>query len=169
MFGQFTEKARRVVIYAQEEARRMGHNFVGTEHLLLGLIREANSLPAKVLQSLGLDLETVRGEVLKATGRGPAIGPNEEVAFTPRAKKVVLELAGEEARALGNSFIGPEHLLLGLIREGEGVAAQVLLAAGADLNHRIFRRELCRLNDLGGNLFIYKEVLAERLSHKVRG
>ncbi|MGC8487655.1 MAG: ATP-dependent Clp protease ATP-binding subunit [Clostridia bacterium] len=134
MFGQFTEKARRVVIYAQEEARRMGHNFVGTEHLLLGLIREANSLPSKVLQSLGLDLETVRGEVLKATGRGPSIGPNEDVAFTPRAKKVVLELAGEEARALGNSFIGPEHLLLGLIREGEGVAAQVLLAAGADLN-----------------------------------
>jgi len=134
MFGQFTEKARRVVIYAQEEARRMGHNFVGTEHLLLGLIRETNALPAKVLQSLGLDLETVRGEVLKATGRGPAIGPNEEVAFTPRAKKVVLELAGEEARALGHNYIGPEHLLLGLIREGEGVAAQVLLAAGADLN-----------------------------------
>ncbi|MCL6562884.1 MAG: ATP-dependent Clp protease ATP-binding subunit [Firmicutes bacterium] len=134
MFGQFTEKARRVVIHAQEEARRMGHNFVGTEHLLLGLIREQNSVPAKVLQSIGLDLETVRAEVLKATGRGPAIGPNEEVAFTPRAKKVVLELAGEEARALGHNYIGPEHLLLGLIREGEGVAAQVLLAAGADLN-----------------------------------
>lgn len=134
MFGQFTEKARRVVIYAQEEARRMGHNFVGTEHLLLGLIRESNALPGKVLQSLGLDLDTVRTEVLKATGRGPAIGPNEEVAFTPRAKKVVLELAGDEARALGHNFIGPEHLLLGLIREGEGVAAQVLLASGADLN-----------------------------------
>ena len=134
MFGQFTEKARRVVIYAQEEARRMGHNFVGTEHLLLGLIRETNALPAKLLQSLGLDLETVRGEVLKATGRGPAIGPNEEVAFTPRAKKVVLELGREEAEALGHNYIGPEHLLLGLIREGEGVAAQVLLAAGADLN-----------------------------------
>ncbi len=134
MFGQFTEKARRVVIHAQEEARRMGHNFVGTEHLLLGLIREQNSLPAKVLQSIGLDLDTVRAEVLKATGRGPAIGPNEEVAFTPRAKKVVLELAGEEARSLGHNYIGPEHLLLGLIREGEGVAAQVLLASGADLN-----------------------------------
>ncbi len=134
MFGQFTEKARRVVIHAQEEARRMGHNFVGTEHLLLGLIREQNSLPSKVLQSIGLDLDTVRAEVLKATGRGPAIGPNEEVAFTPRAKKVVLELAGEEARSLGHNYIGPEHLLLGLIREGEGVAAQVLLAAGADLN-----------------------------------
>jgi ATP-dependent Clp protease ATP-binding subunit ClpC len=134
MFGQFIEKARRVVINAQDEARRMGHNFVGTEHLLLGLIRESNSLPAKILQSLGLDLETVRSEVLKATGRGPAIGPNEEVVFTPRAKKVVLELAGEEARALNQNYIGPEHLLLGLIREGEGVAAQVLLAAGADLN-----------------------------------
>ncbi|NMP22155.1 ATP-dependent Clp protease ATP-binding subunit [Sulfobacillus harzensis] len=134
MFGQFTEKARRVVIHAQDEARRMGHNFVGTEHLLLGLIRESNSLPAKILQSIGLDLETVRAEVLKATGRGPAIGPNEEVTFTPRAKKVVLELAGEEARALNQNYIGPEHLLLGLIREGEGVAAQVLLAAGADLN-----------------------------------
>lgn len=134
MFGQFTEKARRVVIHAQDEARRMGHNFVGTEHLLLGLIRESNSLPAKILQSIGLDLETVRAEILKATGRGPAIGPNEEVTFTPRAKKVVLELAGEEARALNQNYIGPEHLLLGLIREGEGVAAQVLLAAGADLN-----------------------------------
>jgi ATP-dependent Clp protease ATP-binding subunit ClpC len=134
MFGQFTDKARRVVIHAQEEARRMGHNFVGTEHLLLGLIREQSSLPSKVLQSIGLDLDTVRAEVLKATGRGPAIGPNEEVAFTPRAKKVVLELAGEEARSLGHNYIGPEHLLLGLIREGEGIAAQVLLAAGADLN-----------------------------------
>lgn len=134
MFGQFTEKARRVVIHAQEEARRMGHNFVGTEHLLLGLIREHDSAPSKVLRSIGLDLDAVRAEVLKATGRGPAIGPNEEVAFTPRAKKVVLELAGEEARSLGHNYIGPEHLLLGLIREGEGVAAQVLLAAGADLN-----------------------------------
>lgn len=151
MFGQFTEKARRVVIHAQDEARRMGHNFVGTEHLLLGLIRETNSLPAKVLQSIGLDLETVRAEVLKATGRGPAIGPNEEVTFTPRAKKVVLELAGEEARALNQNYIGPEHLLLGLIREGEGVAAQVLLAAGADLNK--VRHQLMHANsNAGGNV-----------------
>lgn len=148
MFGQFTEKARRVVIHAQDEARRMGHNFVGTEHLLLGLIRENNSLPAKILQSIGLDLDTVRAEVLKATGRGPAIGANEEVTFTPRAKKVVLELAGEEARALSQNYIGPEHLLLGLIREGEGVAAQVLLAAGADLNK--VRHQLVHANT-GGN------------------
>ncbi len=149
MFGQFTEKARRVVIHAQDEARRMGHNFVGTEHLLLGLIRETNSLPAKILQSIGLDLETVRAEVLKATGRGPAIGPNEEVTFTPRAKKVVLELAGEEARALNQNYIGPEHLLLGLIREGEGVAAQVLLAAGADLNK--VRHQLMHANSSTGS------------------
>ncbi len=149
MFGQFTEKARRVVIHAQDEARRMGHNFVGTEHLLLGLIRETNSLPAKILQSIGLDLETVRAEVLKATGRGPAIGPNEEVTFTPRAKKVVLELAGEEARALNQNYIGPEHLLLGLIREGEGVAAQVLLAAGADLNK--VRHQLMHANSNTGS------------------
>ncbi|MDA8207027.1 MAG: ATP-dependent Clp protease ATP-binding subunit [Thermaerobacter sp.] len=148
MFGQFTEKARRVVIHAQDEARRMGHNFVGTEHLLLGLIRETNSLPAKILQSIGLDSETVRAEVLKATGRGPAIGPNEEVTFTPRAKKVVLELAGEEARSLNQSYIGPEHLLLGLIREGEGVAAQVLLAAGADLNK--VRHQLMHANSNAG-------------------
>ncbi len=148
MFGQFTEKARRVVIHAQDEARRMGHNFVGTEHLLLGLIRESNSLPAKILQSIGLDLETVRAEVLKATGRGPAIGPNEEVTFTPRAKKVVLELAGEEARSLNQNYIGPEHLLLGLIREGEGVAAQVLLAAGADLNK--VRHQLVHANNNPG-------------------
>ncbi|MDA8195428.1 MAG: ATP-dependent Clp protease ATP-binding subunit [Thermaerobacter sp.] len=148
MYGQFTEKARRVVIHAQDEARRMGHNFVGTEHLLLGLIRESNSLPAKILQSIGLDLDTVRAEVLKATGRGPAIGPNEEVTFTPRAKKVVLELAGEEARALSQNYIGPEHLLLGLIREGEGVAAQVLLAAGADLNK--VRHQLIHANANSG-------------------
>ncbi|AEJ38478.1 class III stress response-related ATPase [Sulfobacillus acidophilus TPY] len=150
MFGQFTEKARRVVINAQDEARRMGHNFVGTEHLLLGLIRESNSLPAKILQSIGLDLETVRSEVLKATGRGPAIGPNEEVVFTPRAKKVVLELAGEEARALNQNYIGPEHLLLGLIREGEGVAAQVLLAAGADLN-KVRHQLIQATGNTGGN------------------
>ncbi len=149
MFGSFTEKARRVVIHAQDEARRMGHNFVGTEHLLLGLIRESNSLPAKILQSIGLDLETVRAEVLKATGRGPAIAPNEEVTFTPRAKKVVLELAGEEARALNQNYIGPEHLLLGLIREGEGVAAQVLLAAGADLNK--VRHQLMHANSNAGS------------------
>jgi ATP-dependent Clp protease ATP-binding subunit ClpC len=148
MFGQFTEKARRVVIHAQDEARRMGHNFVGTEHLLLGLIRETNSLPAKILQSIGLDSETVRAEVLKATGRGPAIGPNEEVTFTPRAKKVVLELAGEEARSLNQNYIGPEHLLLGLIREGEGVAAQVLLQAGADLNK--VRHQLMHANSNAG-------------------
>lgn len=149
MFGSFTEKARRVVIYAQDEARRMGHNFVGTEHLLLGLIRETSSLPAKILQSIGLDLETVRTEVLKATGRGPALGPNEEVTFTPRAKKVVLELAGDEARSLNQNFIGPEHLLLGLIREGEGVAAQVLLAAGADLNK--VRHQLMHANSSAGS------------------
>lgn len=149
MFGQFTEKARRVVIHAQDEARRMGHNFVGTEHLLLGLIRETNSLPAKILQSIGLDLDTVRAEVLKATGRGPAIGPNEEVTFTPRAKKVVLELAAEEARALNQNYIGPEHLLLGLIREGEGVAAQVLLTAGADLNK--VRHQLMHANASTGS------------------
>lgn len=148
MFGQFTEKARRVVIHAQDEARRMGHNFVGTEHLLLGLIRETNSLPAKILQSIGLDLETVRAEVLKATGRGPAIGPSEEVTFTPRAKKVVLELAGEEARSLNQNYIGPEHLLLGLIREGEGVAAQVLLGSGADLNK--VRHQLMHANSNSG-------------------
>jgi len=131
MFERFTERARRVIILAQDEAKRLNHSAVGTEHLLLGIIREGEGVASKVLESLGISAERVRAEIEAAIGRGDRT-PYEEVAFTPRAKKV-LELALDEARRLGHNYIGTEHLLLGLIREGEGVAARVLEAMGADL------------------------------------
>jgi len=131
MFERFTERARRVIILAQEEAKRLNHSAVGTEHILLGIIREGEGVASKVLESLNISPERVRAEIESAIGRGERT-PYEEVAFTPRAKKV-LELALDEARRLGHNYIGTEHLLLGLIREGEGVAARVLEAMGADL------------------------------------
>ena len=133
MFQRFTERAQKALVLAQEEARRLQYNFVGTEHLLLGLIREGDGVAAKVLVSMGITLERVRQEVEKVIGRGstPAEG---EIGLTPRAKKVVLEFSAEEARHLGHNYIGPEHILLGLIREGEGVAARVLVNLGADLD-----------------------------------
>ncbi|HEX9531704.1 MAG TPA: ATP-dependent Clp protease ATP-binding subunit, partial [bacterium] len=127
----FTERARRVIILAQEEAKRLNHSAVGTEHILLGIIREGEGVASKVLESLNISPDRVRAEIESAIGRGERT-PYEEVAFTPRAKKV-LELALDEARRLGHNYIGTEHLLLGLIREGEGVAARVLEAMGADL------------------------------------
>ncbi len=132
MFERFTERARRVIILAQEEAKRLNHSAVGTEHILLGIIREGEGVASKVLESLNISPERVRAEIEGAIGRGER-SPHEEVAFTPRAKKV-LELALDEARRLGHNYIGTEHLLLGLIREGEGVAARVLEAMGADLD-----------------------------------
>ncbi len=131
MFERFTERARRVIILAQEEAKRLNHSAVGTEHILLGIIREGEGVASKVLESLNINPDRVRAEIESAIGRGERT-PYEEVAFTPRAKKV-LELALDEARRLGHNYIGTEHLLLGLIREGEGVAARVLEAMGADL------------------------------------
>jgi len=131
MFERFTERARRVIILAQEEAKRLNHSAVGTEHILLGIIREGEGVASKVLESLNISPDRVRAEIESAIGRGERT-PYEEVAFTPRAKKV-LELALDEARRLGHNYIGTEHLLLGLIREGEGVAARVLEAMGADL------------------------------------
>ncbi|HLE78362.1 MAG TPA: ATP-dependent Clp protease ATP-binding subunit [bacterium] len=131
MFERFTERARRVIILAQEEAKRLNHSAVGTEHILLGIIREGEGVASKVLESLNISPDRVRSEIEAAIGRGERT-PYEEVAFTPRAKKV-LELALDEARRLGHNYIGTEHLLLGLIREGEGVAARVLEAMGADL------------------------------------
>jgi ATP-dependent Clp protease ATP-binding subunit ClpC len=132
MFERFTERARRVIILAQEEAKRLNHSAVGTEHILLGIIREGEGVASKVLESLNISPDRVRAEIEGAIGRGER-APHEEVAFTPRAKKV-LELALDEARRLGHNYIGTEHLLLGLIREGEGVAARVLEAMGADLD-----------------------------------
>ncbi|PKQ15911.1 MAG: NDP-hexose 4-ketoreductase [Actinobacteria bacterium HGW-Actinobacteria-7] len=131
MFERFTEKARRVVVYAQEEARMLNQNYIGTEHLLLGLIREQDGIASKALESLSISLEDVHAQVEDLIGRGTFV-PTGHIPFTPRAKKV-LELSLREALQLGHNYIGTEHILLGLIREGEGVAAQVLLNLGADL------------------------------------
>ncbi len=131
MFERFTEKARRVVVYAQEEARMLNQNYIGTEHLLLGLIREQDGIAAKALESLNISLEDVHAQVEDLIGRGTFV-PTGHIPFTPRAKKV-LELSLREALQLGHNYIGTEHILLGLIREGEGVAAQVLINLGADL------------------------------------
>jgi ATP-dependent Clp protease ATP-binding subunit ClpC len=132
MFERFTDRARRVVVLAQEEARMLNHNYIGTEHILLGLIHEGEGVAAKALESLGISLEGVRNQVEEIIGQGQQ-APSGHIPFTPRAKKV-LELSLREALQLGHTSIGTEHILLGLIREGEGVAAQVLVKLGADLN-----------------------------------
>ncbi|MGH2683207.1 MAG: ATP-dependent Clp protease ATP-binding subunit [Actinomycetota bacterium] len=132
MFERFTDRARRVVVLAQEEARMLNHNYIGTEHILLGLIHEGEGVAAKALESLGISLEAVRSQVEEIIGQGQS-APTGHIPFTPRAKKV-LELSLREALQLGHNYIGTEHILLGLIREGEGVAAQVLQKLGADLN-----------------------------------
>jgi ATP-dependent Clp protease ATP-binding subunit ClpC len=132
MFEKFTDKARRVVVLAQEEAKMLNHNYIGTEHLLLGLIHEGEGVAAKSLEALNISLEQVREQVQEIIGQGQT-PPTGHIPFTPRAKKV-LELSLREALQLGHSYIGTEHLLLGLIREGEGVAAQVLTKLGADAN-----------------------------------
>ncbi len=132
MFERFTDRARRVVVLAQEEARLLNHNYIGTEHILLGLIHEGEGVAAKALESLGISLEAVRHQVEEIIGQGGS-SPSGHIPFTPRAKKV-LELSLREALQLGHNYIGTEHILLGLIREGEGVAAQVLVKLGADLS-----------------------------------
>ncbi|MBN9158795.1 MULTISPECIES: ATP-dependent Clp protease ATP-binding subunit [unclassified Microbacterium] len=132
MFERFTDRARRVVVLAQEEAKMLNHNYIGTEHILLGLIHEGEGAAAKALESLGISLESVREQVQDIIGQGQQ-QPTGHIPFTPRAKKV-LELSLREALQLGHNYIGTEHILLGLIREGEGVAAQVLVKLGADLN-----------------------------------
>ena len=131
MFERFTDRARRVLVLAQEEARLLNHSFIGTEHILLGLIHEGEGVAAKALDSLGITLEAVREKVEETIGMTGA-PPSGSPPFTPRAKKV-LELSLREALQLGHSYIGTEHMLLGLVREGEGVAAQVLVSLGADL------------------------------------
>ena len=132
MFERFTDRARRVVVLAQEEARLLNHSYIGTEHILLGLIHEGEGVAAKALESLGISLEAVRSQVEEIIGQGGS-SPAGHIPFTPRAKKV-LELSLREALQLGHNYIGTEHILLGLIREGEGVAAQVLVKLGADLS-----------------------------------
>jgi ATP-dependent Clp protease ATP-binding subunit ClpC len=132
MFNRFTERARKVIVFAKEEARRFNHDYIGTEHLLLGLIREGEGVASAVLQKLGVDLESIRIEVEKLVQPGPQTQVVGDIPFTPRSKKA-LELSAEEARALGHNYIGTEHLLLGLVKEGEGMAYRVLLNLGLDL------------------------------------
>jgi ATP-dependent Clp protease ATP-binding subunit ClpC len=146
MFGRFTERAQRVIVLSQEEARRLGHNVVGTEHILLGLVAEGHGVAARALQELGA-LEQVRSEVERVIGRGEGMTIGQ-IGFTPRAKRV-LELAFDEARQLGHTYIGTEHILLGLIREGEGVAAQVLHNLGVDLE-RVRKQVLDLLGEGAG-------------------
>ncbi len=144
MFGRFTERAQKVLALAQEEASRLGHSGVGTEHILLGLVREGEGIAAKALVSLGLSSDKIQKEVEKIIGRGP--GQSAGMAYTPRAKKVI-ELSIDEARKLGHNYVGTEHILLGLIREGEGVAARVLANLGVSLNKA--RQQVLQL--LGGD------------------
>ena len=132
MLERFSDRARRVVVLAQEEARMLDHNYIGTEHILLGLIHEGDGVAARSLESLGISLDAVRQQVEEIIGRGQQ-APSGHIPFTPRAKKV-LELSLREALQLGHGYIGTEHILLGLLREGDGVAAQVLVTLGADLN-----------------------------------
>jgi Clp amino terminal domain, pathogenicity island component/UvrB/uvrC motif len=132
MFERFTDRARRVVVLAQEEARMLNHAHIGTEHLLLGLAHEGQGVAARALEALGISLEAVRREVEETIGRGEQ-SPSGHIPFTPRAKKV-LELSLRESTQLGHQYIGTEHILLGLLLEGEGVAAQVLVKMGTDLN-----------------------------------
>ncbi len=132
MFERFTDRARRVVVLAQDEARMLNHNYIGTEHILLGLLHEGEGVAAKALESLGISLDTVRQQVEEIIGQGQQ-APSGHIPFTPRAKKV-LELSLRESLQLGHNYIGTEHILLGLIREGDGVAAQVLVRLGADRN-----------------------------------
>jgi ATP-dependent Clp protease ATP-binding subunit ClpC len=131
MFERFTDRSRRVVVLAQEEARMLSHSYIGTEHILLGLVHEGEGVAAKALESLGISLERVRQQVEEIIGQGQTL-PGGHIPFTPRAKKV-LELSLREAIDLGHNYIGTEHILLGILREGEGVAADVLGKLGADL------------------------------------
>jgi ATP-dependent Clp protease ATP-binding subunit ClpC len=147
MFERFTDRARRVVVLAQEEARMLNHNYIGTEHILIGLIREDGGVAAKGLESLGISVDAVRQQVEDIVGMGEQ-APSGHVPFTPRAKKV-LELSLREALQLGYDYIGTEHILLGLIREGDGVAAQVLVRLGADLN-QVRQQVIQRLHGFQG-------------------
>jgi ATP-dependent Clp protease ATP-binding subunit ClpC len=143
MFERFTDRARRVVVCAQEEARALDHNYIGTEHILLGLVREGGGVAVKTLESLGVSPDAIRQRVEEIIGRGQHT-PSGHIPFTPQAKKV-LELSLREARQLGHHYIGTEHILLGLISEGDGVAAQVLTGLGAE--HDRVQQQATRLLD----------------------
>jgi ATP-dependent Clp protease ATP-binding subunit ClpC len=164
MFERFTDRARRVVVLAQEEARMLSHNYIGTEHILLGLAREGEGVAARALESLGIGLAAVRRQVEEIIGRGQHL-PSGHIPFTPRAKKV-LELSLSEARRLGHNYISTEHMLLGLIREGEGVGAQVLVRLGADLNQlrsQVIRQVADREPEATGRISVVGEPEADVL------
>ena len=173
MFERFTDRARRVVVLAQEEARMLDHNYIGTEHILLGLIREGDGVAARVLESLRISLDAVRQKVEEIIGRGEQ-APSGHIPFTPRAKKV-LELSLREALLLDHNYIGTEHILLGLIREGKGVAPQVLVTLGADLG-RVRQQVIQLLHDrqdegvsgggspLSGDALLQVDMLDRRLT-----
>jgi ATP-dependent Clp protease ATP-binding subunit ClpC len=144
VFEKFTDRARRVVVQAQEEARTLNHDYIGTEHILLGLVHEGQGVAAKALESLGIGLEAVRQRVEDVVPPGQVEVRSGHIPFTPRAKRV-LELSLGEAKQLGHRYIGTEHILLGLIREGDGAGAQVLAALGADLDR--VRERVVRLLD----------------------
>jgi ATP-dependent Clp protease ATP-binding subunit ClpA len=147
VFERFTDRARSVVVLAQEEARLLKHNYIGTEHILLGLSHEGEGVAAKALEAMGVSLQDVRSQVESIIGRGHS-EPRGHIPFTPRAKKV-LEMSLRESLQLGHNYIGTEHLLLGLIREGEGVGAQVLVKLGADLNR--VRQQVNKLLQVSGD------------------
>ena len=147
MFERFTDRARRVVVLAQDEARMLDHSYIGTEHILLGLIHEGEGVAARALDALEISLDSVREQVEGIVGRGKEV-PSGHIPFTPRAKKV-LELSLRESLQLGHDYIGTEHILLGLVREGEGVAAQVLVGLGADLS-RVRQQVTKILHEQGG-------------------
>ena len=133
MFERFTDRARRVIVDAQNEARSLSHNYIGPEHILLGLINEDDGVGVKALEAMQISTDTVRGRIKEITGRGQGAPSTGHIPFTPRAKKV-LELSLREALQLGHNYIGTEHILLGLIHEGDGVAAQVLVGLGVELD-----------------------------------
>ena len=156
-FDKFTERAKKVLVLAQEEAQRFNHNYIGTEHLLLGLVREGEGVAAKVLANLGVDLNKVRSAVEFIIGRGERTVTGD-IGLTPRAKKVI-ELSVEEARRLNHNYIGTEHLLLGLVREGEGIAAGVLESLGVNASETIFVGDDRKADILGAHRIGMKTVL----------
>jgi len=160
MFERFTDRARRVVVLAQEEARMLNHNYIGTEHLLLGLIHEGEGVAAKALESLGISLEAARQQVEEIIGQGQQ-APSGHIPFTPRAKRI-LELSLREALQLGHNYIGTEHILLGIVCEGEGVAAQVLVRLGADSNR--VRRQVIEQSSSTGLEATLMEARASRIA-----
>jgi len=160
MFERFTDRARRVVVLAQEEARMLNHNYIGTEHILLGLIHEGEGVAAKALESLGISLEAARQQVEEIIGQGQQ-APSGHIPFTPRAKRI-LELSLREALQLGHNYIGTEHILLGIVCEGEGVAAQVLVRLGADSNR--VRRQVIEQSSSTGLEATLMEARASRIA-----